>query len=178
LSFIYKHLLNNFSSFDNNNKNKKGKSPFTLKSSVFWDGYLILNVNKKCITHIIQDKTEEELLALDTTLASLFQVCLEQLSGTKEDVNDERRQVNALEILTVLVRSLFSKKRLTHFNIISILTGLEKADVLFAKLVKSIDMLIKAKHRSAALQLALVLSAGNDNVNQNGINGLVMIALY
>lgn len=135
-------------------------------------------MNKKCITHIIQDKTEEELLALDTTLASLFQVCLEQLSGTKEDVNDERRQVNALEILTVLVRSLFSKKRLTHFNIISILTGLEKADVLFAKLVKSIDMLIKAKHRSAALQLALVLSAGNDNVNQNGINGLVMIALY
>ncbi|KAI8883561.1 hypothetical protein K501DRAFT_272564 [Backusella circina FSU 941] len=151
----------------------KGHSSFSYNSSLFWDGYLILKVNKKCITQLIRDKTEEELLALGTTFTSLFRVCLEQLSGTKEDVNDERRQLNALEILAVLIRSLFSKKRLTHFNIISMLTGLEKADLLFTELVKSTGILIKGKHRSAALQLALVLSAGNDNINQNGLNGMV-----
>jgi hypothetical protein len=85
------------------------------------------------------------------------------------------RQDHAIAFLTVLIRNLFSKKRLTHFNIISLLTGLDKADVLFAKLVQAIERLVlQPGKRSSVLQLALVLSAGSDNVNQNGLNGYFM----
>jgi hypothetical protein len=92
-------------------------------------------------------------------------------------MSEKTRQRNAISILTVVIRNLFSKKRLTHFNIISILTGLDKADVLFSKLVKAIQLHIEGpakETRSIVLQLALVLSAGSDNVNQNGLNGYFM----
>lgn len=91
-------------------------------------------------------------------------------------MSEKTRQRNAILVLTNVIRNLFSKKRLTHFNIISILTGLDKADVLFSRLVKAMQLHIEQpiEKRSIVLQLALVLSAGSDNVNQNGLNGYYM----
>jgi hypothetical protein len=90
-------------------------------------------------------------------------------------MSDRTRQKNAISMLTIVIRNLFSKKRLTHFNIISILTGLDKADVLFSKLIKAIQLNIEQHElRHIVLQLALVISAGSDNVNQNGLNGYFM----
>lgn len=110
-------------------------------------------------------------------MSGLFLSCLEKLESvhSSSSLSEKTRQKNAISILIVVIRNLFSKKRLTHFNIISILTGLDKADFLFSKLVKSIQLLIEQPDsRSMVLQLALTLSAGSDNVNQNGLNGYFM----
>ncbi|KAI9264667.1 hypothetical protein EDC94DRAFT_658634 [Helicostylum pulchrum] len=145
-------------------------------SSTFWDNYLILPVNATCITQLIQSKSEESLLDLQPNLSRLFLACLGKLECiTTSSMSEKTRQKNAVIILTVVIRNLFSKKRLSHFNIISILTGLDKAEALFSKLVKSIQLHIEQSDlRSTVLQLALVLSAGSDNVNQNGLNGYFM----
>ncbi|KAG2231802.1 hypothetical protein INT48_005457 [Thamnidium elegans] len=145
-------------------------------SSTFWDNYLILPVNATCITQLIQSKSEESLLDLQPNLSGLFLACLEKLECiTTSSMSEKTRQKNAVIILTIVIRNLFSKKRLSHFNIISILTGLDKAETLFSKLVKSIQLHIEQSDlRSTVLQLALVLSAGSDNVNQNGLNGYFM----
>ncbi|CAO3618176.1 unnamed protein product [Mucor fragilis] len=141
----------------------------------FWDNYLILPVNTKCITRLIQGKSEESLLDLKQNLGSLFLACLEKLELSDLTHSEKTRQLNAIAILTAVIRNLFSKKRLNHFNIISILTGLDEADVLFPKLVRAIQHHIQAPStRSDTLQLALVLAAGSDNVNQNGLNGYFM----
>lgn len=143
------------------------------QASSFWDNYLILPVNAKCIALLMQHKSEEDLLDLQTNLSSLFLACLEKLEETDSNSkSDKIRRVNAISILTIVIRNLFAKKRFTHFNIISILTGLNKADVLFSRLMKAIQLLIEnIEFRTFVLQLALVLSAGSDNVNQNGLNG-------
>lgn len=137
---------------------------------------MILPVNATCITQLIQSKSEESLLDLQPNLSRLFLACLGKLECiTTSSMSEKTRQKNAVIILTVVIRNLFSKKRLSHFNIISILTGLDKAEALFSKLVKSIQLHIEQSDlRSTVLQLALVLSAGSDNVNQNGLNGYFM----
>jgi hypothetical protein len=126
----------------------------------------------------MQSKSEENLLDLHKNLSELFIACLEKLEMTESDItsiSDKTRRSNAITILTVIIRNLFSKKRFTHFNIISILTGLNKADTLFSRLVKAIQLHIERPAiRSLVLQLALVVSAGSDNVNQNGLNGYFM----
>ncbi|KAI7895712.1 uncharacterized protein EV154DRAFT_494685 [Mucor mucedo] len=155
----------------------KGSTLYTTsdEASIFWDNYLILPVNALCITQLIQSQSEESLLDLQHNLSGLFLACLEKLETTSTCMSDTTRQKNALAVLTVLIRNLFSKKRLTHFNIISILTGLDKADVLFSKLVKAMETTLEQDElRHLVLQLALVMSAGSDNVNQNGLNGYFM----
>ncbi|CAO0798687.1 unnamed protein product [Mucor circinelloides] len=123
----------------------------------------------------MQAKSEEGLLDLKQNLGDLFIACLEKLELSDLTHSEKTRQLNAIAILTAILRNLFSKKRLNHFNIISILTGLDEADVLFSKLVKAIQHHIQEPStRSDTLQLALVLTAGSDNVNQNGLNGYFM----
>ncbi|KAL7313159.1 hypothetical protein PS15m_006940 [Mucor circinelloides] len=155
----------------------RGVNLYTTEAqkSGFWDNYLILPVNTKCITRLIQAKSEEGLLDLKQNLGDLFIACLEKLELSDLTHSEKTRQLNAIAILTAILRNLFSKKRLNHFNIISILTGLDEADVLFSKLVKAIQHHIQEPStRSDTLQLALVLTAGSDNVNQNGLNGYFM----
>lgn len=155
----------------------KGANLYTTEAQKigFWDNYLILPVNTKCITQLIQSKSEEGLLDLKHNLRDLFRACLEKLELPDLTHSEKTRQFNAIAMLTVIIRNLFTKKRLTHFNIISILTGLDEADALFSKLVKAIRHHIQEQStRSDTLQLALVLVAGSDNVNQNGLNGYFM----
>lgn len=124
---------------------------------------------------MIQSKSEESLLDLKHNLGDLFRACLEKLELSDLTHSEKTRQLNAIAMLTVIIRNLFSKKRLTHFNIISLLTGLDEADALFSKLVKAVQHHIQEQStRSDTLQLALVLVAGSDNVNQNGLNGYFM----
>ncbi|KAI8646828.1 hypothetical protein BD408DRAFT_409279 [Parasitella parasitica] len=155
----------------------KGAKLYTTEAQKvgFWDNYLILPVNTKCITRLIQTRSEESLLDLKDNLGDLFLACLEKLELLDLTYSENTRQLNAIAVLTAIIRNLFGKKRLTHFNIISILTGLNKADVLFSKLVRVIQHHIQEPStRSDTLQLALVLVAGSDNVNQNGLNGYFM----
>ncbi|KAI8993533.1 hypothetical protein BDB01DRAFT_847396 [Pilobolus umbonatus] len=148
-----------------------------LDNASNWDNYLILPVNTQCIAVLIQNKSEEALLNMKTTLRSLFNACLDKLKQPplNNSISEQTRQLNSIILLTALFRSLFAKKRLNHFNIISLLTGFDRADDLFDELITAIQSLIKNKStRSLSLQLTLVLCGGDDNINQNGLNGYFM----
>ncbi|RCH85207.1 hypothetical protein CU098_000732, partial [Rhizopus stolonifer] len=142
-------------------------------SEFFWDNYLILPINTQCIAHLFSKTSEESLLALKHNFSALFLACLEKLElVVVETVSEKTRQQHAILLLKLVFRHLFLKKRLSHFNIIFIMTGFDEADAMFTRLMKAIQRLIEQPStRSNALQLALVLSAGSDNVNQNGLNG-------
>ncbi|KAI8987767.1 hypothetical protein BDF20DRAFT_985180 [Mycotypha africana] len=157
----------------------------------FWDDYFLLPVNTKCLTRLILDQTEESLLNLKKNLSTLFVMCLNKLDLQQQQSNEDLqqqqpsnsneivRQRNAITILTVLFRSLFLKKRLNHFNLLSILTKeqIDDAHVLFKRLLKAVESLLLFNNnalRSKTLQLTLILVCGNDNVNENGLNGYFM----
>ncbi|KAI7877700.1 DUF1741-domain-containing protein [Lichtheimia hyalospora FSU 10163] len=150
----------------------------TNDQAAFWDEFLMLPVNISSLTELIQSKPEESLLAVSNNITRLFETCLNRLviqepNGSSK--SDQIRQQHAIQILACLMRQLFLKKRLSHFNIIQLLSGLDKADTVFGKLVKNIhDLLGDPSTRSSALLLAINLSAGNDNVNQNNLNTYFM----
>ncbi|KAI8367579.1 uncharacterized protein BYT42DRAFT_131682 [Radiomyces spectabilis] len=145
-------------------------------SATFWDAYLILDVNSDYLTQLIHSMSEESLLNVRHNSNLLFSACVERLNCRDESNASERtRQIHSLQLLSTLLKSLFAKKRLSYFNIINLLTGLDKADVQLNALVKTLDSLIKQPTtRAHALVLALVLSAGNNNVNNNSLNSYFM----
>lgn len=137
----------------------------------FWDEYLVLPVNLPAFQRAIQSTSEDRLIHLGQNLGSLFSVC-RQFIQMEATTTDQTRQAHAMTVLGSLVRQLCLKKRLSHFNIIQLLTGIDKADCVFAELVQAIqDRILDIGSRTEALRLALVLVAGNDNVNQNNLNG-------
>lgn len=137
----------------------------------------MLPVNTTALTELIQSKPEESLLAVSNNITRLFETCLTRLviqEPNDSSNSDQIRQQHAMQILACLMRQLFLKKRLSHFNIIQLLAGLDKADTVFGELVKNIhDLLGNPSTRSNALLLAINFSAGNDNVNQNNLNTYV-----
>ncbi|KAI8145127.1 hypothetical protein BJV82DRAFT_655834 [Fennellomyces sp. T-0311] len=142
----------------------------------FWDAYFLLTPNITFLTDLLQSTSEESLLDVTNNLNRLFSACLDYIQQQANDNrNDRVRQVHCIELLVCLVRQLYLKKRLSHFNILQLLTGLDQADTMFNALVKAIrDRLLDSETRSNALQLAIILSTGNDNVNQNTLNGYFM----
>ena len=134
----------------------------------------MLPVNVLFLNNLLQSTSEETLLDVKSNIHQLFEASLSYVKqhSAAADVHDRTRQLHAMELLTCLVRQLFLKKRLSHFNIIQILTGLDHANTMFGSLVQAIgERLLDPGSRSQALKLAVVLSAGNDNVNQNHLNG-------
>ncbi|KAI8339698.1 hypothetical protein BC941DRAFT_501151 [Chlamydoabsidia padenii] len=157
----------------------KGETTFTKDDSslTFWDTYFLLPVNTKCIFDLIQQTSEESLLGKRNDINRIFFACLEKMtpSTTITTSVDQTRQINAIILLTCLVRCLFGKKRLSQFNIIDLLTGLDKADTSMNRLVLSLEpLLCQQTTKPYALLLAITLSTGNDNVNQNSFNGYFM----
>ncbi|KAI9303669.1 hypothetical protein BJ944DRAFT_268023, partial [Cunninghamella echinulata] len=150
----------------------------TNDNSSIWDVYFLLTVNTVYINTCIQQLSEEQLLFKKTNINLLFNACLEKMTSTTVSSStsiEQTRQNNAIIILSCLLRALFSKKRLSQFNVIDILTGLDKADTLFGKLISSLDNLLnQPTTKSVTLTLAITLSAGSDNVNQNSFNGYFM----
>ncbi|KAI8089999.1 uncharacterized protein BX664DRAFT_334428 [Halteromyces radiatus] len=154
----------------------KGETTFTNDPTTFWDTYFLLPINTKCIFEFIETTSEESLLGRRNNINSIFSACLERM--TASDITtavEQTRQINAIILLTCLVRALFKKKRLSQFNIIDLLTGLDKADASLGKLISALDTLLHQQvTKSYSLSLAITLSAGNDNVNQNSFNGYFM----
>ncbi|KAI8371230.1 hypothetical protein EDC96DRAFT_501897 [Choanephora cucurbitarum] len=145
------------------------------KTDTFWEDYFILPVNRTCLADLIAKCSEETLLNQRSNLNALFLACMDKIESTPTTASETTRQHHAIIILTVLLNALFSKKRLSHFNIIFIMTGYDEADRLFPKLIQALQSLIQQPAtRSIALALTLALSAGNDNVNQNGLNSYFM----
>ncbi|CAO3595570.1 unnamed protein product [Absidia cylindrospora] len=154
----------------------KGETPFADDSSTFWDTYFLLPVNVKCIFNLVQQTSEETLLGRRKNINRIFFSCLTKMTCTDIDTSaDQSRQLNSITLLTCLIRALFGKKRLSQFNIIDLLTGLDKADTAMGTLISSLNTLLHQQvTKSYALSLAITLSSGNDNVNQNSFNGYFM----
>ncbi|KAI8380721.1 hypothetical protein BD560DRAFT_431913 [Blakeslea trispora] len=143
----------------------------SLKPAHFWEDYFILPVNRQCLTDLITKSSEESLLSQRHNLNALFLACLRTIESKPDTPSEQTRQLHAMIILTVLLHALFSKKRLSHFNIIFMMTGYDEADRLFPKLIQSLQSLIQQPlTRPIALALALALSAGNDNVLADDID--------
>lgn len=98
---------------------------------------------------------------------------------------DILRQINAIVALSCILRAIFTKSRFTNFSfdVVNLLTRLDKADARFASLETGIENclqkdqssspdLLKERYK-ATIRLLIVLVAGNDNVNQNNLNGCV-----
>ncbi|KAI7858246.1 hypothetical protein BDC45DRAFT_499180 [Circinella umbellata] len=154
----------------------KGDKSHVTDPIRFWDAYFMLPVNVSFLTNLLQTTSEEILLDVKDNLHQLFEASLGYVKQhSTVDVHDRARQLHAMELLACLVRQLFLKKRLSHFNIIQLLTGLDHANTMFSSLVQAIgERLLDPASRSQALKLAIILSAGNDNVNQNHLNGYFM----
>ncbi|KAG0169820.1 hypothetical protein DFQ29_009532 [Apophysomyces sp. BC1021] len=149
----------------------RGEASYAKDPITFWDVYLLLPVNAQCIRQLVKTSSAEALFDAHNNLSRLFEVCLDKMN-TVATGSDQTRQLHALNLLSCLFRGLFAKKRLSCFNIIHILTGIDKADAIFGNLVKSLGTLLSRQQtRTSALRLALILSAGNENVNQNTLNG-------
>ncbi|ORY91428.1 hypothetical protein BCR43DRAFT_499099 [Syncephalastrum racemosum] len=143
--------------------------------STFWDEYFMLPVNLLALQQTIQSTSEDRLIHLGRNLGLLFGVCREYMQVKATTMTEQTRQNHAMTILAILIRELCMKKRLSHFNIIQLLTGIDKADSVFAALVQTIQgRILDVGSRAEALRLAIVLVAGNDNVNQNNLNGYFM----
>lgn len=129
----------------------------------------MLPVNVSSIAGLIQGMPEEALVKVSHNISLLFTTCLGYLEETSES---NIRQQHAMQIMTCLMRQLYLKKRLSHFNLIQLLAGIEKANTIFSALVQALaTMMLRSETRSDALKLALTVSAGADNVNQNQFNG-------
>lgn len=102
-----------------------------------------------------------------------------------DGIMDILRQTNAMIALTCILRAIFTKSRFTNFSfdVVNLLTRLDKADARFSSLETGIENclqrdqaadpdMIKERYK-AAIRLSIVLVAGNDNVNQNNLNGYV-----
>ncbi|KAI9315888.1 hypothetical protein BX666DRAFT_2028128 [Dichotomocladium elegans] len=145
----------------------------------FWDAYLILPVNVPAFIKVVQSTPEEQLLRARHNISKFFEACLDRLHPSTEAsmaAADQTRQQHAMQLLSCLMRQLFLKKRLTHFNIIQMIaSGLDRADEVFSRLARTVGHLLeKPSTRSDALLLAISLVTGNDNVNQNNLNGYFM----
>ncbi|KAI7868264.1 hypothetical protein BDF14DRAFT_1794638 [Spinellus fusiger] len=151
------------------------RAPLTVKDpSAFWDTYLLLNVNTGYITRTIEEMSEEALLSIQGNLMQLFTTCVDLLQPT-DILSDIIRQKHAMQLLACLFHSLFAKKRLSHVNIIHIVTRIDKADNVFGTLVQRLDWLMgQSKTRSWALVLVFVLISGNHHINQNNLNEYFM----
>jgi hypothetical protein len=98
---------------------------------------------------------------------------------------DILRQTNATIALTCILRAIFTKSRFTNFSfdVVNLLTRLQNADERFGKLETGIELCLSRNHDpesspdavkercKATIRLLIVLVAGNDNVNQNNLNG-------
>lgn len=129
----------------------------------------MLPVNVDSITQLIRGMPEESLIKVGHNISLLFTTCLVYLETSESNII---RQQHAMQIMSCLMRQLYLKKRLSHFNLIQLLAGIEKADSVFSSLIKALAVaMARAETRSEALTLALTFSAGADNVNQNQFNG-------
>lgn len=100
-----------------------------------------------------------------------------------EDSMDVLRQTNAIIALTCILRAIFTKPRFSNFSfdVVNLLTGIDKADVEFTSIETGIENCLKRDQSSspelvkerleATIRLLIVFVAGNDNVNQNNLNG-------
>ncbi|KAI9018618.1 hypothetical protein CLU79DRAFT_761163 [Phycomyces nitens] len=147
---------------------------YTDDPSTFWDVYLLLDVNADCIANIIDSMSEEALVACNVNLSLLFEACVDHMDH-EQTASEKMRQLHAIQLLACLFRALFAKKRLSYFNIIHLLTKLDKADAVFGALIQRIQRLLsQPQTRSWALVLTLVIVSGNDHVNQSNLNGYFM----
>ncbi|RIA97875.1 hypothetical protein C1645_751412 [Glomus cerebriforme] len=151
----------------------KGNDPSAGQPN-FWSELFLLKVNATYLTKCLSEISQDQLLAIKNNIGKLF---LKSIEAMKEE--NSQRKINAMETLCVLLQGIFSKRfNNFSFEVINLLTGLNNADTVFPRLVDTIKYLMKygeiTEVRHEALRLAIVVVCGNNNINQNSINGYFM----
>ncbi|GAB5593004.1 hypothetical protein Unana1_07904 [Umbelopsis nana] len=163
----------------------RGEEPFK-DDPQFWSSLFLLKVKRQFLFTLVHEKSEEHLLSVRDNISIVFSQCVETMNGRAEGTMDILRQTNAIVALSCILRAIFTKSRFTNFSfdVVNLLTRLDKADARFASLETGIENclqkdqssspdLLKERYK-ATIRLLIVLVAGNDNVNQNNLNGYLM----
>jgi hypothetical protein len=162
----------------------QGEEPFK-DDSQFWWSLFLLKVKQPFLYSLVHEKSEESLLAVRENIHTIFTQCVQMMNKPAEDTMDILRQTNAIIALTCILRAIFTKSRFTNFSfdVVNLLTGIDKADAAFTSLEAGIENCLNRDQSSspeliktrleATIRLMIVLVAGNDNVNQNNLNGYV-----
>ncbi|KAL6073252.1 Armadillo-like helical domain-containing protein 3 [Balamuthia mandrillaris] len=134
----------------------------------FWEELLLLKLNVPFLERCVLEATEEQLLQLKPNINNIFENCVRALH---ED--NKLRVYHAMQTLCTLLRCIFTKK-FTNFgyDIINILSGIEKADDLFQDMICSVQALLCSERsrivlKSLALKLLLTIVTATDNIHQN-----------
>ncbi|KAM3583071.1 hypothetical protein VKS41_004824 [Umbelopsis sp. WA50703] len=163
----------------------RGEEPFK-DDSQFWWSLFLLKVKQPFLYSLVHEKSEESLLAVRENIHTIFTQCVQMMNKPAEDTMDILRQTNAIIALTCILRAIFTKSRFTNFSfdVVNLLTGIDKADTAFTSLEAGIENCLNRDQSSspeliktrleATIRLMIVLVAGNDNVNQNNLNGYLM----
>ncbi|KAI9288403.1 hypothetical protein BC943DRAFT_154840 [Umbelopsis sp. AD052] len=165
----------------------RGEEPFK-NDPQFWSSLFLLKVKRNFLYALVHDKSEEQLLSVRDSISNIFAQCVEVMNQPTDGVMDILRQTNAIVALTCILRAIFTKSRFTNFSfdVVNLLTRLQNADERFAKLETGIELCLSRDHDpesspdavkercKATIRLLVVLVAGNDNVNQNNLNGYLM----
>ncbi|CAG8466983.1 2673_t:CDS:10 [Paraglomus brasilianum] len=137
----------------------------------FWNELFLLKVNAPYLSQTLAGMSEEKLLKIKHNINLILVKSMEVMSQD----NNSLRIMNAIETLCVFLQGIFSKRfNNFSFEVINLLTGLDKANDVFPRLIETIERLIRGGEtvqiRHLALQLAVVIICGNSNINQNSIN--------
>jgi hypothetical protein len=142
----------------------------------FWEELLLLKVNAVFLETCVKDTTEDQLLVLKANVSLIFENCVRMLhDGTKI------RVLHALQTLQILLRGLFEKKFTNFgFDIINLLTGVDKADEIFGDLIQTVCELMAEENthqalRTLALNLLLSIATAATNIHQNTLIEYFMI---
>ncbi|KAG0346687.1 hypothetical protein BG004_001081 [Podila humilis] len=133
-----------------------------------------LSVNAEYLSSSLRDTNESQLLAIKDGINSIF---LHAVQAMRDPL--PQRRLHAMQTLTIVLGEIFRKKfHNWSFDVIHLLTGLSHADLVFRTLVQGLaDILDREESmelRVVALQLAVALACGNDNVNKNSLNEYFM----
>ncbi|EIM92219.1 uncharacterized protein STEHIDRAFT_70825 [Stereum hirsutum FP-91666 SS1] len=133
----------------------------------FWSNFLALDVDRPFLVAKISNLPKEECLdGHKPVINNLFELCVQQL---KTAPCDDARKLHAVEILSVLTRTLLTKPDMAGWEVMEMFAGgVNGSDEFFMKFVTTIDQILgdttaPADIRHQVLQLAIIFMCG---VNQ------------
>ncbi|KAI0052510.1 hypothetical protein FA95DRAFT_1675192 [Auriscalpium vulgare] len=147
---------------------KQGLTPTQINpkesSDAFWREYLSLDVDRTYITEQLNTISKEDFLGhLKPLLGALFLTCLKHM---REAPYDDVRKAHAVEIMTVLTRSLLRKSDLAGWEVMEMFAGeVNKSDKFFMDFSATVDDLLgdekaPAGLRHDVLQLVIIFMCG------------------
>jgi len=184
---IHTELLLRKSPLDNDSKKNALKSKFVAfyeslflgndfsrQQPSFWDELFLLKVNISYLERCIELTNEEQLFALKDNINAIIANCCLMLSAT-----NKVRVAHALETLCIFLKGILCK-RFSNFayDVLSILTGVERSDAVFKSMFEKIQIILIGEEielKPLALHLLIIIATATENINQNRLIEFFMV---